>query len=106
MRALGFDRPLHLLPFDHRGSFQTKMFGWKGRLTPEQTGQIADAKRVIYDGFTAALAAGVRADEAVILLDEQFRSSLLRHATALGYPTPCPPRKHGPEEVHLEHRDH
>ena len=33
----GYDRPLYVLPFDHRGSFETGMFGWKGTLTPEQT---------------------------------------------------------------------
>src|SRR5882724_13300136 len=64
---LGFDRPLYVLPFDHRGSFQTRMFGWEGRLTSEQTGEVAAAKRVIYDGFTAALAAGVSKDEAGLL---------------------------------------
>ena len=31
--AIGFSKPLYILPFDHRGSFQTKMFGWKGTLT-------------------------------------------------------------------------
>src|SRR2546426_6261851 len=56
-------RSLYVLPFDHRGSFQTRMFGWKGRLTSEQTGEIAAAKRVIYDGFTAAVAAGVSRDK-------------------------------------------
>jgi len=53
----GYDRPLYVLPFDHRGSFETGMFGWKGTLTPEQTAQIAEAKRVIYDGFKAAVTA-------------------------------------------------
>jgi len=106
MRILGFDRPLHLLPFDHRGSFQTKMFGWTGRLTPEQTGQIADAKRVIYDGFTAALAAGVRADEAGILVDEQFGASILRDATAQGYATACPAEKSGQDEFDFEYGEH
>ena len=57
--TLGFDKPLYILPFDHRGSFETKMFGWEGALTDEQTGQIAAAKQVIYDGFQAAVAAGV-----------------------------------------------
>jgi len=106
MKALGFDRPLHLLPFDHRGSFQTKMFGWQGRLTPEQTEQIAGAKRVIYDGFTAALAAGVRADEAGILVDEQFGGSILRDAAALGYATACPAEKSGQEEFDFEYGEH
>ena len=31
--TLGFDCPLYLLPFDHRGSFETGLFGWKGGLT-------------------------------------------------------------------------
>jgi hypothetical protein len=35
------------LPFDHRGSFQKKMFGWDGKLTATQTEAIAAAKRVI-----------------------------------------------------------
>ena len=48
MKTLGFDKPLYILPFDHRGSFQTKMFGWKGALTPGQTAEIAAAKQVIY----------------------------------------------------------
>jgi hypothetical protein len=55
----GFDRPLYILPFDHRGSFETKMFGWHEPLSSEQTADIAAAKRVIYDGFLAAVAGGV-----------------------------------------------
>ena len=106
MRPLGFDRPLYLMPFDHRGSFQTKMFGWQGRLTPEQTGQIAGAKRVIYDGFMAALAAGVRGDEAGILVDEEFGASILRDATAHGYVTACPAEKSGQEEFDFEYGEH
>jgi len=45
MRTLGFDKPLYILPFDHRGSFVTKMFGWHGNLTPEQTAETAAAKQ-------------------------------------------------------------
>src|SRR5712691_5935165 len=62
MTPRGFDRPLYIQPFDHRGSFETGMFGWKGALTPEQTAQIADAKQVIYDGFKAAVDQGVPKD--------------------------------------------
>jgi len=106
MMNLGFDRPLYVLPFDHRGSFQTKMFGWEGRLTSEQTGQIAAAKRVIYDGFTAALAAGVSRDKAGILVDEQFGASILRDAAAHGYVTACPSEKSGQEEFDFEYGEH
>src|SRR5438552_15148890 len=71
MITRGFDRPLYVLPFDHRGSFETGMFGWKGALTPEQTAQIAATKQVIYDGFKAAVAAGVHKENAGILVDER-----------------------------------
>jgi hypothetical protein len=25
----GYDRPLYIQPFDHRGSFQSGLFGWR-----------------------------------------------------------------------------
>jgi hypothetical protein len=27
----GYNQPLYILPFDHRGSFELKMFGWTGK---------------------------------------------------------------------------
>ena len=44
----GFDKPLYVLPFDHRGTFQKSMFGWTGELTDEQAARIAAMKQVIY----------------------------------------------------------
>jgi len=103
MTAVGFDQPLYLLPFDHRGSFQTKMFGWKGALSSEQTVQIAAAKRVIYDGFRTAVAAGVPKDKAGILVDEQFGGAILRDAAAEGYTLACPAEKSGQDEFDFEY---
>ena len=34
--SVGYNRPLYILPFDHRASFQTGLFGWKGTLTPSR----------------------------------------------------------------------
>jgi hypothetical protein len=39
--TIGYDKPLHVLPFDHRATFSKTMFGWKGELTAEQTAEIA-----------------------------------------------------------------
>jgi 5-dehydro-2-deoxygluconokinase len=99
----GFDRPLYVLPFDHRGSFETGMFGWKGALTAEQTAQIAEAKQVIYDGFKAAVAAGVPKQRAGILVDEQFGAAILRDAKAHGFTTACPVEKSGQDEFDFEY---
>jgi 5-dehydro-2-deoxygluconokinase len=100
---VGYDRPLYILPFDHRGSFQTKMFGWKGTLTPQQTADIAAAKQVIYDGFKAAVTAGVAKDKAGILVDEQFGAAILRDAAEHGYSTSCPAEKSGQDEFDFEY---
>ena len=102
MRTLGFDKPLYILPFDHRGSFVTKMFGWHGGLTPEQTGEIAAAKEVIYDGFKSAVTAGVPKEKAGILVDEQFGAAILRDAAANGFVTACPAEKSGQDEFDFQ----
>jgi 5-dehydro-2-deoxygluconokinase len=103
--TVGFDKLLYILPFDHRGSFQTKLFGWKGTLTPEQTADIAAAKEVVYDGFKAAIAAGVQKEKAGILADEQFGAAVLRDANKHGYLTACPAEKSGQDEFDFEYGD-
>jgi myo-inositol catabolism protein IolC len=103
--TIGFDRDLYVLPFDHRGSFETKMFGWEGPLSAEQTAQIAAAKQVIYDGFKAAVAAGVPREKAGILVDEGFGAAILRDAAAEGYATACPAEKSGQAEFDFEYGD-
>src|SRR5438132_3933105 len=88
MTTVGSDQPLYVLPFDHRGSFQTKMFGWKGKLSPEQTSQVA---------------AGVPKDKAGILVDEQFGGAILRDAAAEGFTLACPAEKSGQDEFDFEY---
>lgn len=101
----GYDKPLYVLPFDHRGSFQTKMFGWVGALSATQTAEIAAAKQVVYDGFQAALAAGVPKERAGILVDEQFGAAILRDAAKKGYAFACPVEKSGQDEFDFDYGD-
>ncbi len=101
--AIGYDRPLYILPFDHRGTFQKNMFGWSGALSDEQTAKIAEMKGVIYDGFKAALAGGVAQDKSGILVDEQFGSAILADAAKHGYNTSCPAEKSGQDEFDFEY---
>ncbi len=101
-RNPGYAKPLYILPFDHRASFETGMYGWKGVLTAEQTARIAATKRVIYEGFTAAVAGVVPKDKAGILVDEQFGAAILRDATGNGYITCAPAEKSGQDEFDFE----
>jgi myo-inositol catabolism protein IolC len=103
MKTLGFDRPLHILPFDHRGSFQTKLFGWNGTLTPGQTAQVAASKQVVYDGFRATIQSGLLDQKAGILVDEQFGSAILIVARTHSHTTACPAEKSGQAEFDFEY---
>jgi hypothetical protein len=48
VNAIGFNNPLYILSFDQRTSLQTKMFGWTGAFTPEQTAEIATSDRGLW----------------------------------------------------------
>jgi 5-dehydro-2-deoxygluconokinase len=79
------------------------MFGWESPLSDAQTAEIAGAKRVIYDGFLAALAGGVPREKAGILVDEQFGASILHDATSRNIVTACPLEKSGQAEFDFEY---
>jgi myo-inositol catabolism protein IolC len=99
----GYDGSLYILPFDHRGSFQTKLFGWAAPLSSAQTAEIAEAKQIIYDGLLSALSAGAPRDKAGVLVDEQFGAAILRNAAARHLATACPAEKSGQEEFDFEY---
>jgi myo-inositol catabolism protein IolC len=99
----GYDRSLYILPFDHRGSFQTKLFGWTAPLSDAQTAEIAGAKQIIYDGLLSALDAGAPKEKAGILVDEQFGAAILRDAAARTIITACPAEKSGQDEFAFEY---
>jgi 5-dehydro-2-deoxygluconokinase len=101
--TIGYDKPLYVLPFDHRASFSKEMFGWEGPLSPEQTAQIAAVKRVIFDAARAAVAGGVPKQRAGILVDEQFGAAILHDARREGLITACPAEKSGQHEFDFEY---
>jgi 5-dehydro-2-deoxygluconokinase len=101
--AIGYDRPLYVLPFDHRATFSKTMFGWAEPLTPEQTAEIVGIKELIYDAFKSALADGAPRERTGILVDEQFGASILRDASKQGFITACTVEKSGQEEFDFEY---
>ncbi len=103
--SVGYSKPLYVLPFDHRGTFEHKMFEFSEPLSPAQTEQIAAVKQVIYEGFRAAVAGGVAKRKAAILVDEQFGAAILRDASANGFTTAMPVEKSGQDEFDFEYGD-
>jgi myo-inositol catabolism protein IolC len=104
--ALGYDGRLYILAFDHRGSFQKKMFGIEGDPDEEQTRTISDAKHLIYEGMVKAVERG-GADPTTlgVLVDEQFGSAIIPQAKESGLKTAMPAEKSGQDEFDFQYGD-
>ena len=103
--ALGYDGKLYFLAFDHRGSFQKKMFGIQGDPTDEETRRIADAKHLIYEGMVKAVGQGAEAGATGVLVDEQFGGDIPAEAKAAGLVLSMPVEKSGQEEFDFQYGD-
>jgi myo-inositol catabolism protein IolC len=99
----GYDHPLYLLPFDHRHSYESKMFRFTPPLTDAQRESVADSKQLIYEGFLKAISDGVPDSHAGILVDEEFGAPILRDAAARRYVTAMPVEKSGQDEFEFEY---
>jgi myo-inositol catabolism protein IolC len=101
--ALGYDGKLYVLAFDHRGSFQKKMFGIQGEPTAEETATISDAKHLIYEGMEVAVKRGLDAAATGVLVDEQFGGKIPEEARAEGLKLAMPVEKSGQNEFDFEY---
>jgi 5-dehydro-2-deoxygluconokinase len=101
--TVGYNRPLYILPFDHRASFQTGLFGWRGTIDADQTARVASSKRIVYEGLLAALGSGIPKQHAGILVDEQFGAAILADAAKAGIITSAPAEKSGLAEFDFEY---
>jgi len=101
----GYEKPLDILPFDHRHSYITGVFHWQEPLAPGQVEEIVASKQVIYDGFKAAAVDPAVRDRAGILVDETFGAALLRDAAAHRYITCVSTEKSGQDEFEFEFGD-
>jgi len=102
---LGYHGKLYILAFDHRGSFQKKMFGIQGDPTPEQTETISDAKRLIFEGMLEAVKRGAEAGATGVLVDEQFGSNVPERAREAGLSLSMPVEKSGQNEFDFQYGD-
>ncbi len=101
--SLGYDGKLYILAFDHRGSFQKKMFGIAGDPTPEESETISDAKRLIFEGMLEAVRRGAEPGATGVLVDEQFGSDIPQRAREHGLKLAMPVEKSGVNEFEFEY---
>lgn len=106
MFDVGYNKPLFILPFDHRSSFVKNLYGIENREPSENEVELVrDAKRMIYEAFQSAVEQTIPKDNAAILVDEQFGSWILSDAKSRGYTTILPVEKSGQDEFAFEYGD-
>ena len=105
--ALGYDGKLYILAFDHRGSFQKKMFGIEGDPSEEETAKISDAKHLIFEGMLKAVDQGAEPGVTGVLVDEQFGApkNVPGDAKERGLLLSMPVEKSGQNEFDFEYGD-
>src|ERR671918_420695 len=105
--TLGYDGTLYILAFDHRGSFQKKMFGIEGDPSDEQTATISDAKHLIFEGMVKAVEQGAEAGVTGVLVDEQFGApkNIPGGAKERGLLLAMPVEKSGQNEFDFQYGD-
>lgn len=99
---LGYEGDLYILAFDHRGSFQKKMFGIGGNPSAEQRKTISDAKSLIFEGFETA-AKDKLPSGAGVLVDEESGATVAKRAKQLGAVLAMPCEKSGQDEFDFEY---
>lgn len=101
----GYTKELLVLPFDHRTSFQEKMFGIHGKPTPEQTQLISSYKTMIYEGFEKAVKTGLPKEKMAVLVDEQFGQEVIQRARKSNFTLCIAAEKSGQDEFDFEYTD-
>ena len=104
--SLGYDRPLYLLAFDHRGSFEKGLFGTQAPVSAQVKAGIIDAKELIFEAQLEVVRNGrVPPAAAGVLVDEEFGASVARRAKEEGTPLAMPVEKSGQDEFRFEYGD-
>lgn len=89
MNDLGYTKPLFILPFDHRSTFEKAGFE-----------NIASLKQIVYDAFKKSLDI---VQNGAILVDEKYGDEILKDAKLNGFTILLTTEKSGEEEFLFEY---
>jgi myo-inositol catabolism protein IolC len=103
--TLGYDKPLYLMAFDHRGSFEHDLFGAAEPVPPDVHDGIITVKEIIFDAHRQALSAGAPQEYCGVLVDEEFGAGVARSAKADGVVLAMPVERSGQEEFEFQYGD-
>ncbi len=97
------DNQLLILPFDHRSSFSKNILGISGKLNLKQKKEVADLKKIIFEGFLTVYKKYQSQNYFGILVDEEYGLSVLKQARKIKAIVCLPVEKSGQSELKFEH---
>ena len=103
--TLGYDKPLYLMAFDHRGSFENDLFGASEPVSAKVRDGIIGVKEIIFAAHVQALAAGAPPASCGVLVDEEFGAGVARRAGKEGVPLAMPVERSGQDEFDFQYGD-
>ncbi len=103
--ALGYDKPLFLMAFDHRGSFEHDLFGATAPVSAQVRNGIIAVKEIVFEAHVRAVAEGAPRDICGVLVDEEFGTGVARRAKADHVPLAMPVEKSGQQEFEFQYGD-
>jgi 5-dehydro-2-deoxygluconokinase len=106
MKSRGYEKDLLVLPFDHRTSFQEKMFGVMGTPSPADVSLISSYKTMVYEGFEKAVDSGLPFEKMGLLVDEQFGREVIERARKRNFTLCIAAEKSGQDEFDFEYSDY
>ena len=105
MTHLGYDKPLYLMAFDHRGSFEKGLFGATPPISAGVHAGIVDAKNLIYEAFVRAVEDGDRVTARECSSTRSTAPPWPRPRSTRGFALAMPVERSGQDEFDFEYGD-
>ncbi|MBD3359941.1 MAG: DUF2090 domain-containing protein [Candidatus Buchananbacteria bacterium] len=96
-------KQLYILPFDHRSTFRSNLFGWDEPINKAQVQKIKDTKQIIWQAFLKVHLKSSFKEYLGILVDEQFGSEILKKAKKMNIVTILTTEKSGQKVFDFEY---
>ena len=101
---LGYNKPLFVLPFDHRSSFIKGLLQKEeSQLLSEDRQFVKNQKKLIYQAFQKTIELGIPKEEAAILVDEEYGEEILKDASLHGFNILLTTEKTGQKEYTFQY---
>ncbi len=97
------DKPLLILPFDHRSSFSRDILGIEGKLNLKQKKEISDLKKIIFEAFTIVRKKYKAKDYFGILVDEEYGLPIIGQAQKMKIVICLPVEQSGQKTLDFEY---